>query len=243
VSHARVRNFEVSALLLRRTEYGESDLVLSVLTNPLGLISVMARSARASTKRFAGGIEPFHGLLLHLDEPRQGDLYNLRDTQIALPRLRLVGNLVAMDVAGRALGWVRSTTVPRTPEPSIFRACTQLLDALDQQPALTTSAGAALLGEFGLVLLTALGWALELESCVRCGRACPEQSPATLDPRHGGLVCRRCGGASHLLSATLRQRMRAASSGNSAVLQETDATTVIGIVQATLLAHPGVNLA
>jgi DNA repair protein RecO (recombination protein O) len=242
VSHARARNLEVAALLLRRTEYGESDLVLNVLTDPLGPIGVMARAARASTKRFAGGIEPFHGLLLHLDEPKQGDLYNLRDTQIAVPRMRLVTSLVAMNIAGRALGWVRSTTVPRTPEPGIFRACTQLLDALDEQVPTTTTAGDALLSEFGLLLLTALGWALEFERCVRCGRACPEQSPATLDPRHGGLVCRRCGGGKHLLSAALRQRMRAASRGDRADLDPSDAAKVLEIVQATLLAHPGVDL-
>jgi DNA repair protein RecO (recombination protein O) len=228
-------------LLLRRTDYGDSDLVLNVLTDALGRVAIMARAARASKQRFAGGIEPFHGLRIHFDTPQHGELYRLRDTRIELPRLNLVSNLVALDIAGRALSWVRHTTVPLTPEPGIFQACNRLLDALDQQPPKTTTAGEARLAEFGLVLLTSLGWALELERCVRCDRACPEHSPATLDPRHGGLVCRRCGGAKHLLDPAQRHRMRAAQLGEHTELLPTDATPVLDIVEATLLAHPGVD--
>jgi DNA repair protein RecO (recombination protein O) len=241
VSPARVRNLEVSALLLRKIDYGESDLVLSVLTDSLGRISVMARAARASKQRFAGGIEPFHGLRLHLDAPERGELFRLRDTRLQAPRLGLVANLTALDIAGRALAWVRHTTVPQTPEPGIFEASTRLLDLLDQRPPTTASIGEALLAEFGLSLLTTLGWALELERCVRCGRMCPLTSPATLDPRHGGLVCRRCGGAKYALSAALRQRMLAASRGDTTELYASDATMVLDIVEATLLAHPGVE--
>jgi DNA repair protein RecO (recombination protein O) len=241
VSDSGVRDHEVSALLLRKTNYGESDLVLNVLTDKFGRVGVMARAARASKRRFAGGIEPFHGLRLHLDEPRHGELYRLRDTRLHRPRLGLVSNLIALDIAGRALSWVRSTTVPNTPEPDVLQACNRLLDALDHGPPNTASTGEALLAEFGLVLLAALGWALELEHCVRCARACPEQSPATLDPRHGGLVCRRCGGAKHLLVPELRRRMLAAQRGDHIELLPTDASAVLDIVEATLLAHPGVD--
>ncbi len=238
---SRVRSLEVSALLLRKTDYGESDLVLAVLTDTLGRVGVMARAARASKRRFAGGIEPFHGLCIHLDEPQRGELYRLRETRFDRPRLGLVSNLIALDIAGRALSWVRKTTVPNTPEPNIFAACNRLLDALDHCPPKTASEGEARLSEFGLVLLAALGWALELERCVRCGRACPSLSPATLDPRHGGLVCRRCGGAKHQLTAELRRRMLAAQRGEHTELLPTDASLVLDIVEATLLAHPGVD--
>lgn len=241
MTESRQRNLLVSALVLRKIEYADSDLIVQVLTDSLGQLSVMARAARASKRRFAGGIEPFHGLRFHLDEPFHGDLYRLRDTQLITPRFKLVASLVALDVAGRALGWVRKTTIARSPEPVIFDACCQLLDQLDQSPPATTVAGEARLCQFGLVLLTALGWALELERCVRCGRACPEQSPATLDPRQGGLVCRRCGGASFRLSADVRRRMLAATRGDAMQLDAPDAAAVLDIVEATLLAHPGVE--
>jgi DNA repair protein RecO (recombination protein O) len=243
VSGARVRDLELSALLLRKTDYGEADLVLSVLTDGLGRIAVMAHAARASKRRFAGGIEPFHGLRMRMDAPLHGELYRLRDTRIEVPRLGLASSLVALNIAGRALSWVRRTTVPHTPEPQVFAASCRLLDALDHQPPESATAGEARLAEFGLVLLTTLGWALELERCVRCGRPCPELSPTTLDPRHGGLVCRRCGGARQLIDAALRHRMIAAQHGDHADLLPTDAGAVLDIVEATLLAHPGIESA
>jgi DNA repair protein RecO (recombination protein O) len=243
VSSSGLKDLELSALLLRKTDYGESDLVLNVFTDGLGRIAVMARAARSSKRRFAGGIEPFHGLRLCMDAPLHGELYRLRNTRIEVARLGLASNLVALNIAGRALTWVRRTTVPHTPEPQIFVASCRLLDALDHQPPETTTAGEARLAEFGLVLLTALGWALELERCVRCGRPCPEPSPATVDPRHGGLVCRRCGGARQLIDAALRHRMVAAQRGEHSDLLPTDAGTVLDVVEATLLVHPGIESA
>ena len=241
MSDSYSRQLTSSALLLRKTNYGESDLVLQVLTEDVGRLGVIARAARASKRRFAGGIEAFHGLRLQLDPPQSGELYRLREAHIDVPRLSLVANLVAMDIAGRALSWVRNTTVPRTPEPKVFAACSRILDALDARPPQTVSEGEARLAEFGLTLLSALGWALELLRCVRCDRLCPEHAPATLDPKHGGLVCRRCGGGKHLIGHELRSRMLAAQSGDHTELLASDATQTLDIVEATLLAHPGVE--
>lgn len=241
MNETRRCNLSVKALVLRKIEYAESDLIVQVITDSLGQISLLARAARASKRRYAGGIEPFHGLQLHLDEPSHGELFRLRDVQLEQPRFNLVGSWIALTVAGRALGWVRKTTVARTPEPAVFHACRSLLDRLDQSPPTGMLAGEALLCEFGLVLLSLLGWQLELERCVRCTRACPKDSAATLDPRRGGLVCRSCGGARHLLSANQRQRMIAASRGDGSSLETADADAVLDIVEETLLAHSGVE--
>lgn len=241
MNETRRCNLSVKALVLRKIEYAESDLIVQALTDSLGQISLLARAARASKRRYAGGIEPFHGLQLHLDEPAHGELFRLRDVQLEQPRFRLVSNWVALTIAGRALAWVRKTTVPRTPEPAIFHACQSLLDRLDQSPPNAMVAGEALLCEFGLVLLSLLGWQLELERCVRCTRPCPKDSAATLDPRQGGLVCRNCGGARHLLSSSQRQRMIAASRGDGSPLEAGDAHPVLDIVEETLLAHSGVE--
>lgn len=46
------------AIVLRRTNYGEADRILQLLT-PLGKMSVMARGVRREKSRLAGGIELF----------------------------------------------------------------------------------------------------------------------------------------------------------------------------------------
>lgn len=53
-----MNSIHTEAIVLRRTNYGEADRVLQLLT-PLGKMSVMARGARREKSKLAGGIELF----------------------------------------------------------------------------------------------------------------------------------------------------------------------------------------
>ena len=46
-------------IVLRRTDFGEADRILTVLTPANGKLSLMARGARRSKSKLAGGIELF----------------------------------------------------------------------------------------------------------------------------------------------------------------------------------------
>lgn len=232
---------DVDAYLLRRTEFGDADLVLLVFTLQLGNVSVMARSARKSTRRFSGALEPFHRIALRMSAPKTGEIYQLREARIDEVRLGLVRDLHAMELAGRVLGWVRRALPSATPEPVIFRALDELLARLDDTSASTMLRGDALLAEFGLALLRHLGWGLQMHRCVRCERTCPPDVPATIDPLRGGLVCRNCGGARFRISADLRARMADGSYDSLSRLAADDATFALELVEKTLHAHPGLD--
>lgn len=48
-------------IILRKTKYGESDLIVSCLTSHGQILNLMAKSALKSKKRFGGGVlEPIH---------------------------------------------------------------------------------------------------------------------------------------------------------------------------------------
>lgn len=125
-------------------------------------------------------------------------------------RAHLVANLDAMDAAGTALRWARHLLPVRHVEPRAWETLVHLLDRLDEPaaPGLVAPAGVrGLLAMAGLHLLSSVGYALELQRCVVCGRACPEGAPAFVDGPRGGLVCRACGGGgvARLLEGRLRQ--------------------------------------
>ena len=52
------RDVRTHALVLRRTNYGESDRILNLIT-PLGKFSVVAKSVRKEKSRLAGAVELF----------------------------------------------------------------------------------------------------------------------------------------------------------------------------------------
>ena len=227
------------ALLLRRVEYGEADLVLTLLTQKLGKVSALARGARKSMKRFGGSLEPMHTLLLELDERPGAELFTLLEGKLKVPRPGILSSLAAMEAAGKALSWARRAAPPRTPEAAPYTVLCTLLDRLAEAPSAVASAIA--LAEAGLCLLSAFGWGIDFERCVRCGRqALPTQS-ASIDAVRGGLICRSCGGARLRISAPAREHMARAAAGETGVLTADEAKSALSVVEAALGAHAGIE--
>jgi len=228
-----------TGLLLGKVDYRESDWVVTFFTEQRGRVSALARGARRSQKRFGGVLEPMHTLTLALEERPTRDLMILREASIEIPRTRLVARLDTLEAAGRALGWVRSSTPQHQREPLVYISIVELLEQLNQpsherDPRL-------FLAEFGFRLLSALGFAIDFHGCVRCGRACAEGRAAYVDARKGGLVCRACGGASRRLEGPQRARFARASSGASSVLELDDVDAALFLVEQALAVHMGVE--
>jgi DNA repair protein RecO (recombination protein O) len=227
------------ALVLRRVELGEADLIVTLFTLTLGRVSVLARGARRSKKRFAGALEPFFTLQARFEERTRSELFVLIDADVTRPRLGLLSELSRLEVAGRALGWVRKTAPPRTPEPEAFQLMERLLDRLSNGDA--TLSPERELSEIGLALLASFGWGVDLEHCVRCGKACPETSIGMVDPMSGGLVCRSCGSGRMRIPAARRLRLVRAAQGEQNALLAEDANTALELVERVFAAHAGVE--
>ena len=171
-----------AAFVLRVSPYGEADAVVRLLTARNGVVSAIGKRAR---KRMV--LEPFHTLSVSLARG-SGELSSLRSAQISRARVALLGRAEAMDVAGTCTRWTRALSPEHTPEPVVFAALERVLDLLDLGEAEPPSAQAS----FGLVLLDALGFGLELSACARCGKPRPKGRAALLAGRQGGVVCVSC---------------------------------------------------
>jgi DNA repair protein RecO (recombination protein O) len=222
---------DTEALLLRRVDYGESDLVLTLFTQELGRISALARGARRSRKRFGGVLEPMHTLAVRLEESSGASLFTLKEARLAVVRNLLVSDLARMESAGRALAWVRKTAPVRTPEPEAWHALAALLDALDR----TETPPRLALATAGLRLLTGFGWGLDLGRCVSCGKPCPDGRSAAVDVTRGGVVCRSCGGASRMLKGATRQRLK------HDVVHDEDVDAALELTEAAFRIHAGIE--
>lgn len=236
-SRIATRSHTTRALVVRRVDFGDSDLVLTLFTESMGKVSALARGARKSQRRFGGVLEPMHTLSMRLDERATSELMALRESKIETPRTRVIASLDRMEAAGRALGWVRRASPPRTPEPEVWRALESLLARLDA-PNGTLSARTEL-AQAGLALLSAFGWGLDLERCVSCGKPCPRAQAAQIDVARGGLVCRECGGARLRLAGPVRTRMARAAAGEPTALEPDDLDVALDLVERGFRAHLG----
>jgi DNA repair protein RecO (recombination protein O) len=230
---------ESEALLLRRVELGEADLIVTLFTRKLGRVSALARGARRSSKRFAGALEPFFTLRVRLEERVRSELFVLSEASIVSPRLGLLTELTRLEVAGRALSWIRRAAPPRTAEPEAWELLERLLDRLA-----STASGLSPereLADLGLPLLAAFGWGVDFERCVSCGKACPDGAPATLDVARGGLVCRDCGGGRIRIAAALRERLARAARGEAQALTSEDVRVALDLIDRVFAAHAGLE--
>jgi DNA repair protein RecO (recombination protein O) len=224
------------ALLVRSVAYGESDLIVTLLTESDGKVSALVRGGRKSARRVGGALEPVHTLAVKLDD-RGGDLATLREATISTVRARTVMDLEALDAAGIALRWARHLFPPRHVEPHAWATTVALLDDLEAGfgPPRALLAGAA------LRLLADFGYALDLDRCVKCSRPCPEARAAAIDAARGGLVCQSCGGARRLIAPELRRIGRAsqkAPDGRVAMTAD-QAEQLLDIVHDAMAAHAG----
>jgi DNA repair protein RecO (recombination protein O) len=194
-------------LLLRSVDYGDADRILTLLTPSLGKLSVLAKGARKSKRRFAGALEPF--ALLRVDlVPGKAGLGRLESASILRAFPKLLTDLARLNAAGACFQLLRELIPEAVPDPDVFEDALQLLAALDAGE----SSERALKVCFELAQLARAGWSPGLEACGVCGKS-PRGSPGDFDARRGYLVCQACGGAGYRLRAALREAWQLACDG------------------------------
>ena len=73
------------AVLLRRVDYGDFDVILTLFTEAAGKISVIAKHAKKSKKRFAGVLELFTVLKVTCQTGRRTGLLILQEAHLEEP--------------------------------------------------------------------------------------------------------------------------------------------------------------
>jgi len=186
-----VERIQTPALVARKVEYGEADLILTLLTRERGRISALARSARRSRRRFGGALSLFVVGQATLRPPVRGELFGLESFE----GLEDLGGPLAADVVKVAHGsylleLARELWPASQAEPASFELLVQALRALAGGVASPT-----LLRAFELQILAAAGLAPSLDRCVRCGGPPSGSGGAVrVDIGAGGVICARCEG-------------------------------------------------
>jgi DNA repair protein RecO (recombination protein O) len=179
-----------SAILLRSVDYGESDRVVTLFGRTTGSVGAIARGARKSQKRFAGGLGLCSVGDVELRERGSAELLTLERFDLRASYPSLGSEVARMGHAAYVAELVAKLCAPRQAEPRIYDFLIAFLERLDAAGASDTR-----LRVFELGLLERLGFAPALAACAVCGRADLSTGDA-IDvrwiPDQGGVVCRGC---------------------------------------------------
>jgi len=178
---------KLRAVVLRTVDHGESDRVVTLLARGRGKLAAFARGARASAKRFGGGLEPFTLVSAELTGRGGGDqLLRLESVSPERAFHRVRGDLARIACAAYAVELAGELTRDHEAHDDLFDLLVAYLTALDEAPA-----APATLRAYELAALSAAGFQPRLDACARCGAPLPPDE-VSFSPADGGTLCAAC---------------------------------------------------
>lgn len=176
--------------MLRRIAYGDFDLIITFFTLGYGKIAVIAKSAKKSSKRFAGILEPFSVLDILCTTGRRKGMPVLKEAAMIHP---FPGIRMDIKRTGYASYWaeiVDEWLEKSVGQAQVYHLFQYALEKLDQSQTI----GADLSILFQMRFLTIAGLEPNLNSCCACKEEL-ENMPQTsfgFDLSRGCLVCNLC---------------------------------------------------
>lgn len=181
---SRERLYRTEAVILRRSDFGEADRMLTLFSARYGKRRVIAKGARKTTSRRAGHIELFNRVELQLATGRNLDI--VTDAQIVDPYKQLHEDLPRLSHAYYIAELVDKLTVDDEDNWPIYKLLIDTFAALNSTAALDLVAR-----YFELHLLNLVGYRPYLFQCAICQEELTEDAERW-SPAGGGMLCQRC---------------------------------------------------
>lgn len=187
--------------MLRRIDYGDYDLIITFFTLNKGKTSVIAKSAKKSTKRFSGILELFSVLQIVVTTGSGKGLPVLQETTLKNPHSNIRTDIKKTGYASYWAELINEWTEESVKQVELYRLFEHVLRELD----LGNIPDAVLSILFQMRFASLSGHRPNLRQCNVCRAPLEKMRTSRLrfDVQRGGLVCQNCtAGASGYLFLT-----------------------------------------
>lgn len=124
-----MNQIQTTGIILSRTDYGEADRIITVLTPNQGKLRLMAKGVRKSNSKLAGGIELFSVSQLSYLKGR-GEIGTLISTRLVSHYGNIVKNIERVQLGYSLIKMLNKTTEDQ-PEEAYFELLQKGFEALD----------------------------------------------------------------------------------------------------------------
>ncbi|MFQ5903116.1 MAG: DNA repair protein RecO [Candidatus Binatia bacterium] len=177
------------AIVLRSWPYGESDKIVSFLTERHGKVTGIAKGAKRSRKRFVNTLEPFSLVNLRFQDRPHSTLAFVHACDLIRGFKDLTTSLEKIAHASYLVEIADGLTGEREENRPLFEHLREGLIFVEERGTFLS-----FLTFFELKLLKLSGYQPMLEHCRRCGRGWQPhlQAKWRFSPRDGGILCEFC---------------------------------------------------
>lgn len=141
-----MRSFKTEGIILKRTNFGEADKILTVFTKKHGKIKLIAKGVRRITSRRSPNIELFNLVTLFVHKGKTFDILTEAATQETFQQIRK--NLELVGLAYYVCELVDGLCAEHQPHPKVYELLVATLNELDH----------GLIQKFESTLLSELGF-------------------------------------------------------------------------------------
>jgi DNA repair protein RecO (recombination protein O) len=197
-------------IVLRTMRLGESDKIVTIVTQNRGKVRAVAKGVRKTKSRFGGRLEPLSHVQLQLYEGRNLDTV----TQVeGIDHFRSIReDLDRLGQATTMLEVVDAIVQEGEQNPRLYQMLLGALRTLEAQPS------PLVVPAFFWKLLAHEGYRPILEECASCGAT--DEDLVAFDLTEGGTLCRNCARGTRVTPEALRLLRRILGGDLVSVLAE-----------------------
>lgn len=176
-------NYKTKGIIIKRSNFGEADRLLTIYTEKYGKVRAIAKGARKPTSRLGGNLEPFCSAYFVIAEGRNLDI--VTEAEIIECFFALRNDLKSTHTSYYLAEVIDKLTEDNQKHPEVFTLLVKTLEKINSLPS------GLVLPYFELNLAARLGYQPELFECLKCHQ---KISPGknTFDFDGGGIVCPKC---------------------------------------------------
>jgi len=175
------------AIILRTTDFSESDRLVSFYTKDSGRLHGIAKSAKRSLKRFGSSLEPFTLNEITFFAREHQDLVRLERCRIVRAFPEIAQNVRRVALGTYLLELVLGLTPEREANPEVYRLLVYYIDLLTQ-----SSFRESMIRLFELRLFSLLGYEPQFMQCVACNTPFDMDAAYHFSIQRGGIMCPKC---------------------------------------------------
>ena len=179
------RSLKVEAVILRHTDYGEADRLLTLFTREHGKLRAIAKGVRKMQSRKAGHLEPFTRSTLMLAHGH--DLWIVTQAEAIDAFQPLREDLGKLGYAGYAVELLDRFTYEEGQNWQLYQLLIETLDRLAKEDDPFVS-----VHYYEMRLLDLLGFRPLLFECAACGKEVKAEEQY-FSAERGGVLCPDCG--------------------------------------------------
>jgi DNA repair protein RecO (recombination protein O) len=175
---------KTEGIIIRTQDYGESNKIITVLTQGYGKISLMARGARKMKSRLSSVVQLFtYGQFLFFKGSAKS-MGNLSQGEVIHSFRDLRQDLTKTAYAAYCAEWMDKVLTHDEPGGYAFQLLLQTFEYLAEDKNASVLARL-----FEMKMLTLAGYKPQVDACVRCGR---QEGHFGFSVPEGGFLCDHC---------------------------------------------------